>query len=69
MASFRENLIRLRKAKGWTQRELGERAGLSDAHVSHLEDIGPSRIERPHSSTVLALAEALGCSFLDLIDE
>jgi transcriptional regulator with XRE-family HTH domain len=52
---FAGRLRELRVAKGWTQGELAERAGLTKAGVANLEQ---GRRE-PSWSTVLALAEAL----------
>lgn len=57
--SFAEALRRLRLARGLTQEELAERAGLSPRGVSDLER-GARRI--PHRETVALLARALGLS-------
>jgi len=54
--AFPGQLKALRAAKGWTVRELGERAGLSYQTVSSLET---GRYE-PKLSTLAALARALG---------
>jgi transcriptional regulator with XRE-family HTH domain len=53
---FARRLRELRTAKGWTQGELAEKAGMSKAGVADLEQ---GRRE-PSWATVLALAEALG---------
>ena len=36
-AEVRDALRRARKSKGWSQAELGRRAGLPQVHISHLE--------------------------------
>jgi non-specific serine/threonine protein kinase len=54
---FGELLQRLRAAAGFSQEELGERAGLSQRGISDLER---GRRRAPHPATVRRLAEALG---------
>lgn len=57
------NLRRLRHAKGWTQEELAERAGLTARYVGSVERAGVSA-----SVTVLGrVAEALGVEACELI--
>jgi len=50
-----------RKKRGWTQRQLAERAGMSNAYVSILERTGtPSALwESPKVATIEKLAKAL----------
>src|SRR5436309_7205132 len=55
---FAGRLKELREAKGWTQRQLAEAAGLAVAGVQNLEQ-GRTYPEWP---TVLALCQALGVS-------
>lgn len=51
------NSLRLaRELRGWSQRELADRAGLKQAQISRLE----SGKREPRLSTVRALADALG---------
>ena len=45
-----------RKELGWTQQELGQRAGLAAKHVSRIEN----GTHEPRVSTLFALASALG---------
>lgn len=52
---FAARLRSLREAKGWTQTELAEKAGLTKDGVAHLEQGRRS----PAWATVLALAAAL----------
>lgn len=57
------NLKRLRSAKGWTQEELAERAGLSRAGYRNIE----TGKTVPRSSTLQALAEALEVALRELL--
>ena len=57
--SFGERLRRLREAAGLTQEQLAERAGLSSNAIAALES---GRRQRPYSSTMQALSDALGLS-------
>lgn len=57
------NLKRMRKAKGWTQQELAERATIKLTHISTLEkDQGD-----PKLSTIVKLMTALECSANELL--
>lgn len=58
-----ERVRELREARGWSQSELGERAGLSQVHVSYIET--GKRLGLAHE-TVSALADALGVSIDEL---
>jgi transcriptional regulator with XRE-family HTH domain len=51
-----ERLKALRKAKGWTQQELADKAGLTPAFLSYLENGSRSG----SLESLLKLAEALG---------
>jgi transcriptional regulator with XRE-family HTH domain len=64
MIAFGARLRELRRKKGWTQEELGERAEMNGIQVGHIER-GASD---PKLSTVLKLARALGVSAADLLD-
>jgi transcriptional regulator with XRE-family HTH domain len=57
---FGELLRRHRRAVGFTQEELAERAGLSTRSISELERSGPPHV--PRRDTVALLAEALTLS-------
>lgn len=48
---FAQQLIRLREERGWTQKELGDRCGLSDKTISRLE----GGLVEPKWTTVLAI--------------
>jgi transcriptional regulator with XRE-family HTH domain len=54
----------LREAAGWSQIELGERAGLSNQVISRIEG---ARVE-PKLSSLEQIAKALGTSVGALID-
>ncbi|HEV2238894.1 MAG TPA: helix-turn-helix transcriptional regulator, partial [Ktedonobacterales bacterium] len=54
-ADFAALLRRLRRARGLTQEELAERAGLSLSAVSYLER---GLTQSPHTDTVQLLSEA-----------
>lgn len=58
MMSIGENIARLRKAKGWTQAELGEMLGVSNQAVSKWE----AGMTMPDIMLLPALAEAFECS-------
>ncbi len=61
--TFAANLKRERLRAGLGQAELAERAGLSQSHVSQLENAKWG----PRLDTVQALARALGCQAHDLL--
>ena len=57
------NVVRLRKAKDWSQEELADEAGLHRTYVGSVE-----RCERNVTlSTLEALADALGTSVIELL--
>lgn len=60
-----EHIRRLRKARGWSQTELGAHAGISRATIAQIE-LG--RYRSVDLDTVVALAKALGVSPSILID-
>ena len=55
--SIGKNIARFRKAKGWTQAELGERIGVSNQAVSKWE----SETSMPDVMLLPVLADAFGC--------
>jgi transcriptional regulator with XRE-family HTH domain len=59
------NLVRMRVAKGWTQADLAVRAKLAERTVSRIE----TGMNAPGWETLQMLAEALGCTDLDLMAE
>lgn len=56
LKDFSDLVRRERRARGWTQAELGQRAGLATKHVSRLEN----GANEPRVSTMLAVLAALG---------
>lgn len=54
----------LRKARGWTERQLGDVAGVSRAYINLIEN---GRITLPKRLTLLRLAEALKTTPEDLL--
>lgn len=58
----------LRQAKGLTQKELAERAGISDVKISYLET-GKIKVENIMLRTALKLARALECWPEDLLED
>jgi len=59
---FGQCLLQLRKQKGWTQTELGERTGLSRRMIAHYERLG----EQIPVTHLISFARALGVS-VDLL--
>lgn len=62
MATFGENLKRIRKEKKLTLRELANLMGVSASNISHYEQ----GERNPKPETMRKFKEALGCSFEDL---
>lgn len=62
---LRANIIRLRGSRGWTQRELAERAGLST--VAMIES--GARGSKPSHETVRKIAAAFGMEVDELYDD
>lgn len=60
------NVKMLRTHRGWSQGELGRRAGLSQKVVSNLENAAARDIS-PTMETMVAVADALGTSLLSLM--
>ncbi|MBX3482408.1 helix-turn-helix domain-containing protein [Phenylobacterium sp.] len=61
---FAANLRRERKAKGWSQEELAEQAGVDRTYVSGIE----RAVRNPTITNVKRLADALGVSIGTLAD-
>ena len=59
-----QNIARLRKERGWTQAELGERLGVSNQAVSKWE----SEVTMPDVMLLPAIADAFECSIDILFD-
>lgn len=47
----------LREKKGWSQRELAKKAGLSSSHIEHVES---GYIKSPTFATLVKICDALG---------
>jgi transcriptional regulator with XRE-family HTH domain len=60
-AGIAAQLLTMREARGWTQKELGEKAGMADARISVMES--PS-YERFTLSTLRRLASALDVALI-----
>jgi transcriptional regulator with XRE-family HTH domain len=60
---FGKRVRDLREAKGWSQEELAERAGLHSVQISHVEN---GRNE-PKLRTILWLAKAFGMTASELL--
>jgi len=56
MADIREQIIRLRRERGWSRRALARAAGVSEGAVRAIEDC---RTEQPRRDTVARIAKAL----------
>ena len=61
-----EKLKRYRRGAGLTQVELAKRAGLAQSTVTQIEK---GKITEPRPGTLRDLAEALGVSPMDLLDD
>jgi transcriptional regulator with XRE-family HTH domain len=60
---FAQRLRELRRTRGMTQKDLGERAGLTETYLSRLESAGAA----PGIDLVAQLADALGTTIHDLL--
>lgn len=61
------NLERIRKEKGLTRRELELLSGVKQITIHHLEN-GTTNVNNVKLSTLIALAKALHCKVVDLLD-
>jgi transcriptional regulator with XRE-family HTH domain len=64
MATIRLRVREVRKRRGWSQRELAERAGVRRATIVALERGGSPRLD-----TLAKLAEAFGVKVTQLLRE
>src|SRR5690348_6514898 len=64
MSNLGDFIAKLREEKGWTQRELGRRAGLSQTTIHKLE---AGITEHPGVDVLVALASALKIPMLALV--
>ena len=64
-ARFGAIIRRIRKERGWTQRKLAQRAGLSTAYVAIVE-MGDNV---PSLTTVLELMEVLGADAVEVMGQ
>lgn len=60
-----KRVVQLRERIGWSQNELARRAGISQSTLSDIEN----NVNGPNSSTLYKLANALGCTPNDLLEE
>ncbi|UYL93907.1 XRE family transcriptional regulator [Geobacillus phage vB_GthS_PK2.1] len=63
--SIAENLKHHRMAKNWSQQELAEISGVSQAQISYIEN---GKKKNPGVITLKKLADALGVSVEELIE-
>jgi transcriptional regulator with XRE-family HTH domain len=64
-----QRVRKLREARGWTQQQLADRAGLTNDTISNYERGGRRGQKAPSLPTVKAIADALGVSMDDLLAE
>jgi transcriptional regulator with XRE-family HTH domain len=61
--TFGQRLAKIRKTKGLTQKELGERVGVSQRIIHHYEN----KAEYPPAPKLIELAQALGMNVEELL--
>jgi transcriptional regulator with XRE-family HTH domain len=61
-----EKVKRLRRGSGLTQVQLAEKSGVSQGTIAQVEN---GEVAQPRPSTIVRLAEALGVSGMDLLDD
>jgi transcriptional regulator with XRE-family HTH domain len=66
VATTGEKLKRLRRGRGWTQQELSEVSGVAQSTIAQIEKM---RREEPRPGTLKKLAEALGVSPAELLED
>lgn len=66
MATTAEKLRRLRRGSGFTQKELADKAGLSQSTIAMIEN---GTRGNPHPKTLTVLAKALNVSAFDLLED
>ena len=62
--SIGQNIKRFRKEKGYTQRELADASGLSEATISYYI----RKIKMPGVKALINIAYALNCTIDELVD-
>lgn len=62
------NLERIRKERGLSRRELALLSGVKQLTIHHLET-GTTNVNNVKLSTLIALAKALHCKVVDLLDK
>lgn len=60
-----EKLVAARQRKGWLQADLVRASGVTDGHLSQIEN----GQRRPRPSTIRKLADALGVDIMDLVGD
>ena len=63
-----ERLENIRKNKGLTRKELGQKSGIAEVTILSLE-LGKTNVENIKLSTLIALASALDVKVTDLVDD
>ena len=66
--SYRSKLKKIRVCKGFTQHDLAELSGINIKSIAIYEQ-DTSKINKASLETVYRLADSLGCSMEDLIEE
>ncbi len=66
--SYKSKLKRIRVCKGFTQHDLAELSGINIKSIAIYEQ-DSSKINKASLETVYRLADSLGCSMDDLIEE
>ncbi len=66
VATTGDKVQRLRRGKAWTQAKLAEEAGVGQSTIAQIET---GARKRPHPGTLGKLANALGVSPADLLED
>jgi transcriptional regulator with XRE-family HTH domain len=66
VATTGEKLKRLRRGRGWTQKELSDASGVAQSTIAQIETM---RREEPRPGTLKKLAVALDVSPADLLED
>jgi transcriptional regulator with XRE-family HTH domain len=64
MSALGDKLTEARNKRGWTLREVEQRTGIHNAHISQIETGG---IERPAPNILWTLAELYGLDYKELL--
>lgn len=62
-SQFKENLLVLRKRKGFTQKQLGKRLGIGDVQLSKYE----RGLSSPGMSMLVKMSDVLNCTLDELV--